>query len=231
MRRLLLASLAVTMAAAAPAAADDSEDLAEQIDEPDYDEPDYEEEEYEEEYCGGGEETLYDVAYTMFDAGQYAGVRRVLVDALQAHEVDAYERPAYLVLLGQTQLRLGELRHAAVNFRRAVDAAPDQANQNGARIGLAVALARRGNRRRAIAEARRFVDDACADGRGLTRCYVANVVIATAGRDEATRNAGREQARRTHGALRDYELGAVAYYEQLFDVASWPTDSASNESA
>lgn len=225
MRRLLLSSLVLTsMLAASPVAANDAEELeelgaAEEVEEEYYE---------EEEFCGGGEPTKYDEAYMAFDVADYREARDILVDALQSREVEEHERPAYLVLLGQTQLRLGQTRHAAVNFRRAITAAPATANNSGARIGLAVALARRGNGRRAAAEASRYIDEVCDGASGLARCYVANVVIASAASDEAARVAGRREARRTYAALRSYEHGAVAYYEQLFDVADWPAAATEN---
>ncbi len=206
--KLLLAlfGLAIIATAAPAAASDDTED--------DY----YDEEDFGEEFCGG-EETPYDEAYMLFDEEDFADARDVLVNALSSHDYYRDSRPAYLILLGQTQMRLGDSRHAAVNFSRAIAAAPEYADENGARLGLAVALAERGDRRRALEAATQFIDAQCATETGnATHCYIANVVLAAAGRDAETREKGRAETARLRGELSEYQVDAVRYYEELFQI-------------
>lgn len=233
-QRPLFASLVLALVAATVPAAAQEGDAGAYDDDAYYDE----EEVYEEEFCGGGEESEYDMAYMAYDGEQYEEARDVLVEALRSRSYYTEMRPAYLVLLGQTQIRLGDTRHAAVNFQRAIAAEPDQADENGARIGLAVALASHGNRRRAAEVAQQFVDTQChGDSGRAPHCYVANVVIGNASVDGESREKGRTEARRLAATLRDWEQNAVAYYDELFDVAGWPgtpdrdTDESGDESA
>jgi len=223
--RLLLATIAAALAAtAAPVAAQDEE--------PEQYEDEYGDEEYygEEEFCGGGEETPFDEAYMYYDMEEYGDARDTLVSALQSHDYYSEMRPAYLVLLGLTQMRLDDSRHAAVNFSRAIAAAPDDADMNGARIGLAVALAERGDRRRALESATQFIDARCtSESTAPIQCYVANVVLGSVGRDDETRGKGRIEAERLRTEMRDYERAGIEFYDELFEVAEWTATAEAPE--
>jgi hypothetical protein len=227
-KRLLLTTFAAALViSAAPAAAQEAMraplEEAVQIDPgtspEEYVDEYYEEEYYEEEFCGG-EEGPYDEAIYAFDAEDYAGARTILVDALRSGDFGGLTRVDYLVLLGQTQLRLDENLHAAVNFSRAVSMAPDRADDNGARIGLAIALARRGERDRAAETAQEHIEAGCGT-RTQMECYLAHVVVASASSDDETRATARAEALQIQAELPEWQRSAIAYYDTLFGVAEW----------
>ncbi len=211
---LALGAICAAPAAAQPVAEDSSSDVVAGYD--GYDEEDY----GDEEFCGG-EESSYDDANFAFQEGDYEDARDILVTALR--DEDLYGgRAYYLVLLGQAQLRLNETRHATVNFRRAIAADTEGTYSMGARIGLAVAHLRNGQRRRAQDEATTYSDEHCAPGeRATLSCYVSFVVAATTAREDEARAKSQEGARRIRSEMDQYQLPALAYYDATFDVSAW----------
>ncbi|HJL14414.1 MAG TPA: hypothetical protein RMH99_02090 [Sandaracinaceae bacterium LLY-WYZ-13_1] len=182
------------LAAATPAAAE----LAPTAEEPaPVEEAPVEEDEvlYDEEveFCGGGEESVVDLAsYELEDAPAVA--RRMLVRALRRGAVDEWQRPWALSTLAEAQLRLGRPRRAILNYREALRLAPSDLGSH-ARVGLATAYYLAGARDRAHAEAAGVVDEVCASRWSQVPCYGARRIVALTARGEASHQAAEAAAR------------------------------------
>lgn len=160
-------------------------------DEPQADE-DYVEEEYDEEvfegesFCGGGEESVVDLAYYEMQDGRLARARSMLVTALREGAVDEYQRGYALSTLAEIQLRMRQYGQAVVNYRKALRVDPDGVGA-ATRVGLATALYLRGAARSAYAEASGVRDDVCGDPYAMVACYGAQWIVAHTSRDAAER--------------------------------------------
>lgn len=183
-----------------PAAAADAGDAAEgEADEGEaYAEEEYDEEEYEGEgFCGGGEESVVDMAYYEMQDGNLARARSMLVTALREGGVDEWQRGYALATLAEVQLRLRQYGQAVVNYRKALRIDADGVGA-AARVGLATALYLRGMRAAAHEEARVAQSEVCADRYSMAACYGAQWIIAHTSRDASE----REQATETLGRIR-----------------------------
>lgn len=132
------------------------------------------------EFCGGGEASPVDLAYFDMESGYLDSARDTLAQVIRDGSLDRYERIRAHALLGEVQIRRGKFRSAAHNFRRALELGPESAGDS-ARLGLAVALLRGGQREEAGVEAREVVDDTCeaAAGSGLEMtCFGALQIVA-----------------------------------------------------
>lgn len=138
------------------------------------------------EFCGG-EPSIVDEAYGLAEEGELETARRILVRALKHGEVGAWEKATALAVLGEVQVRMGDFRPAAHNFRRAMELDPDY-SYTPVRVGLAIALHRLGRTDEALAEARDFVQrtPTCrlAD-RPDVGCWVAHQLVSLVTEDTA----------------------------------------------
>ncbi len=157
----------------APAAEDD-EDYAEEGEE-DYGEV---------EFCGGGEESVVDLAYYEMQEGRLARAREMLVTALREGAVDEWQRGHALATLAEVQLRMRQYHMAVLNYQKALRADPDNLPAT-VRAGLATALHLRGARARAHELAAEVRDEVCDDRWSMVECFAANAVIVETSRDAA----------------------------------------------
>ncbi len=186
-------------AEAVEAAEDTAAEAGEAAESEEYAEEEYDEEEYEgESFCGGGEESVVDMAYYEMQDGNLARARSMLVTALREGGVDDWQRGYALATLAEVQLRLRQYGQAVVNYRKALRIDADGVGA-AARVGLATALYLRGIRAAAHEEAVLARDEVCADRYSMAACYGAQWIIARTSRDatertEATETLGRIRA-------------------------------------
>lgn len=160
------------------------------------------------EFCGGGEETVVDLAYYALEADP-AEARRMLVDALRRGDVDEWQRGYALSYLAEAQLRLGQYRSAVINYRKALAVDPNGVTQ-AARVGLASALYLAGASSAAHREARTAADAVCSDRWAQVPCYAAQRILARTARGDA-----RAEASEAAQALRDAHEHLAASFDDV----------------
>ena len=170
----------------------------------------YEEEHYEEEveFCGGGEESAFMLAWYEYEAQNYEVVRAMLVDGIKHGTIDAWDRTSALVLLGEVQVRMGDHRPAVHNFGRALEVDPSL-EQSGARLGYAIALHGIGRGDEALELARAHVA-ACQGDASTVDCYGAFVLLSELTSD----------ATEMFEAMRSAEA-IVRGYPEIGDEGAW----------
>lgn len=134
------------------------------------------------EFCGGGEESVVDLAYYEMQEGHLSRAREMLVTALREGAVDEWQRGHALATLAEVQLRMRQYRMAILNYRKALRADPDNLPAT-VRVGLATALHLRGARASAHEVAAEVRDEVCDDRWSMVECFAANAVIAATSRD------------------------------------------------
>ena len=222
MTRSLLAALVVLLFAV-PASAQQGDDAAvtevatrvdadattrdddyaedEGLDEEDYDdEEDYGDEDVE--FCGGGEETIVDMAYYELEADHPAEASRMMIEALREGTVADWLRPQALLTLAEAQLRTGQAGAAVLNYRKAIRSNPDDVGDS-ARVGLASALYLRHRPRLAHEAASEVASAVCSSRYSQVECYAIRLVVARTSRERAERDEAVEAARQLRASHAD----------------------------
>jgi tetratricopeptide (TPR) repeat protein len=171
-----------------------------------------EEEEYDdysgEDFCGGGEETVVDLAYYELEAGNHARARNMLVEGLRTGTIEQWQRPYALTTLAEVQLHLGQYGQAIVNYRKALRLDPD--TSMASHVGLATALYMRGSMEAARAEAVIARDALCSDQYSQVACFGAQAILART----ATEASEREAASQAMQTIRDSQADAAEQLDQ-----------------
>jgi len=183
-------------------------------------------------FCGARELTTVMEAYDLFYSDEIESAREVVTEALRTGEVPPYERATALILLAQTQLRMGQPVPAAINYRRAIAHDPDHA-RFGTRVGLAYALELAGFHKEAREEAEGFVEEVCsADGPSQhMACYGAHTLLSRMTED-ATAMYEHLRASESHRATGHGDDAAYERFRELLepaDEAIGPTVAAAGE--
>jgi tetratricopeptide (TPR) repeat protein len=183
------------------------------------------EEEYVEmegDFCGGGEETDVDLAYYEIESGNYREARTLLQTALHDRTIEDWQRPQAFAMLGEVQLRLGAVRAAERNYRRALSIDEESAGA-ASRVGLAVAMLRAGRTDAAREEARTFAEEQCFDVNADTvACYGAYEVISRASSDGFAMLDAMHQAFALRLGAPDFEEA----FDRMLDAVDPPTPAA-----